>query len=61
MRRDAYAVYACCRSVDDAVDGAAARGEVVRPEVAGEILGRAFGEGGVYCAGLSSGNWGASF
>jgi len=46
VRRDAYAVYACCRSVDDAVDGAAARGEVVRPEVAGEILGRAFGEGG---------------
>ena len=46
MRRDAYAVYACCRSVDDAVDGAAARSEVVRPEVAGEILGRAFGEGG---------------
>ncbi len=46
MRRDAYAVYACCRSVDDAVDGAAARGEVVQPEVAGEILGRAFGEGG---------------
>jgi phytoene synthase len=46
VRRDAYAVYACCRSVDDAVDGAAARSEVVRPEVAGEILGRAFGEGG---------------
>lgn len=46
VRRDACAVYACCRSVDDAVDGAAARGEVVRPEVAGEILGRAFGEGG---------------
>ena len=46
VRRDAYAVYACCRSIDDAVDGATARGEVVRPEVAGEILGRAFGEGG---------------
>jgi 15-cis-phytoene synthase len=46
VRRDAYAVYACCRSVDDAVDGAAARSEVVRPEVAGEILGRAFGGGG---------------
>jgi phytoene synthase len=46
VRRDAYAVYACCRSIDDAVDGAAARGEVVHPEVAGEILGRAFGEGG---------------
>ena len=46
MRRDAYAVYACCRSVDDAVDGAAARGEVVQPEVAGEILERAFGGGG---------------
>ena len=46
VRRDAYAVYACCRSVDDAVDGAAARGEVVHPEVAGEILGRAFGDGG---------------
>ena len=46
MRRDAYAVYACCRSVDDAIDGAAARGEVVQPEVAGEILERAFGEGG---------------
>jgi len=46
VRRDAYAVYACCRSVDDAVDGAAARSELVRPEVAREILGRAFGEGG---------------
>jgi phytoene synthase len=46
VRRDAYAVYACCRSVDDAVDGAAARGEVVQPEVAGEILERAFGGGG---------------
>ena len=46
VRRDAYAVYACCRSVDDAVDGAVARSEVVRPEVAGEILGRAFGQGG---------------
>lgn len=46
MRRDAYAVYACCRLVDDAVDGAAARGEVVQPEVAGEILERAFGGGG---------------
>jgi len=46
VRRDAYAVYACCRLVDDAVDGAAARGEVVQPEFAGEILGRAFGGGG---------------
>lgn len=45
-QRDAYAVYACCRSIDDAVDRAAARGEVVRPEVAGEILERAFGPGG---------------
>ena len=46
VQRDAYAVYACCRSIDDAVDRAAARGEVVRPEVAGEILERAFGPGG---------------
>ncbi|NDD81880.1 MAG: hypothetical protein EBZ53_04850, partial [Verrucomicrobia bacterium] len=35
VQRDAYAVYACCRSIDDAVDRAAARGEKVRPEVAG--------------------------
>jgi len=46
VQRDAYAVYACCRSIDDAVDRAAARGEKVRPEVAGEILERAFGSGG---------------
>ena len=46
VQRDAYAVYACCRSIDDAVDRAAARGEAVRPEVAGEILERAFGPGG---------------
>ena len=46
VQRDAYAVYAGCRSIDDAVDRAAARGETVRPEVAGEILERAFGEGG---------------
>lgn len=46
VQRDAYAVYACCRSIDDAVDRAAARGEVVRPEVVGEILERAFGSGG---------------
>lgn len=45
-QRDAYAVYACCRSIDDAVDRAAARGEKVRPEVAGEILERAYGAGG---------------
>ncbi|NBR63171.1 MAG: phytoene/squalene synthase family protein [Verrucomicrobia bacterium] len=46
VQRDAYAVYACCRSIDDAVDRAAARGEKVRPEVAAEMLERAFGSGG---------------
>ena len=46
VQRDAYAVYACCRSIDDAVDRAAARGEKVRPEIAGEILERAYGAGG---------------
>jgi len=46
VQRDAYAVYACCRSIDDAVDRAAARGEKVRPEVAGQILERAYGVGG---------------
>ena len=46
VQRDAYAVYACCRSIDDAVDRAAARGERVRPEVAGQILERAYGAGG---------------
>ncbi|PAW68773.1 MAG: hypothetical protein B9S30_05760, partial [Verrucomicrobiia bacterium Tous-C5FEB] len=46
VRRDAYAVYACCRSIDDAVDQVAARGESVRPEVAGEMLIRAFEDGG---------------
>ena len=46
VQRDAYAVYACCRSIDDAVDRAAARGEKVRPEVAGQILERAYGTGG---------------
>ena len=46
VRFDAYAVYACCRSIDDAVDQVAARGESVRPEVAGEMLIRAFEDGG---------------
>ena len=46
VQRDAYAVYACCRSIDDAVDRAAARGEKVRPEVAGQNLERAYGAGG---------------
>lgn len=46
VQRDAYAVYACCRSMDDAVDQAAARGEKVPPEVAGQILERAYGSGG---------------
>ena len=46
VRRDAYAVYACCRSIDDGIDQAVARGEAVRPELAGEILVRAFGAGG---------------
>lgn len=46
VQRDAYAVYACCRSIDDAVDRAAIRGQTVRPEVAGEILERAYGSGG---------------
>ncbi len=46
VQRDAYAVYACCRSIDDAVDQATARGKKVRPEVAGQILERAYGAGG---------------
>lgn len=46
VQRDAYAVYACCRSIDDAVDRASVRGETVRPEVVGEILERAYGSGG---------------
>ena len=46
VRRDAYAIYACCRSIDDAVDQVASRGESVRPEVAGEMLLRAFESGG---------------
>ena len=46
IRQDAYAVYACCRSIDDAVDQVAARGDTVRPEVAGEMLVRAFESGG---------------
>jgi phytoene synthase len=57
LRNDAYAVYACCRSIDDAVDRAAARGETVRPEVAGEILVRAFETGG----GLSGEDWMPAF
>ena len=46
VRQDAYAVYACCRSIDDVVDQGVARGETVRPEVAGELLFRAFESGG---------------
>lgn len=46
VRQDAYAVYACCRSIDDVVDQGVARGEMVRPEVAGELLLRAFESGG---------------
>ncbi len=46
VRRDSYAVYACCRTIDDVVDRAAARGESVRPDVAEEVLARAFGSGG---------------
>ena len=46
IRKDAYAIYACCRSIDDAVDQVAGRGELVRPEVAGEMLMRAFESGG---------------
>ena len=46
VRRDSYAVYACCRTIDDVVDRAAARGEKVDPKVAGEVLERAFGSGG---------------
>ncbi len=46
VQKDAYAVYACCRSIDDAVDRAAVRGETVRPQVAGEMLERAYGAGG---------------
>jgi phytoene synthase len=43
---DSYAVYACCRSIDDVVDRAAARGERVDPQVARDVLERAFGSGG---------------
>ena len=46
VQKDAYAVYACCRSIDDVIDRAAARGEPVRPEMAGKILERAYGSGG---------------
>ena len=46
VRRDSYAVYACCRSIDDVVDRAAARGEKVDPKVAREVLEKAFGSGG---------------
>ena len=46
VQKDAYAVYACCRSIDDVIDRAAARGESVRPEMAGKILERAYGSGG---------------
>lgn len=46
VRRDSYAVYACCRSLDDAVDRAAAEGQTVDPQVATSILERAFGKGG---------------
>lgn len=46
VRRDSYAVYACCRSIDDVVDRAVARGENVKPEVAQGVLERAFGVGG---------------
>jgi len=46
VRLDSYAVYACCRSIDDVVDRAAARGERVDPQVARDVLERAFGSGG---------------
>lgn len=46
VQKDAYAVYACCRSIDDVIDRATARGEPVRPEMAGKILERAYGSGG---------------
>jgi len=46
VRLDSYAVYACCRSIDDVVDRAAARGERVDPQVARDVLERAFGGGG---------------
>lgn len=46
VQRDAYAVYACCRCIDDAVDRAAAQGKTVKPEVTGQILERAYGAGG---------------
>jgi len=46
VRLDSYAVYACCRSIDDVVDRAAARGERVDPQVARDVLERAFGFGG---------------
>ena len=46
VRKDSYAVYACCRSIDDVVDRAVARGEKVSPQVAAKILERAFGAGG---------------
>lgn len=46
VRQDAYAVYACCRTIDDVVDRGRERAETVRPEVAGELLSRAFETGG---------------
>lgn len=46
VRKDSYAVYACCRSIDDVVDRAVARGEKVKPGVARGVLERAFGAGG---------------
>lgn len=46
VRNDSYAVYACCRAIDDVVDRAAAEGKRVDPRVAHRVLERAFGQGG---------------
>ena len=57
VRRDSYAVYACCRTIDDVVDQAAACGKPVQPEVAGEVLEMAFGGG----AGAAGEEWMPAF
>ena len=46
VRLDSYAVYACCRSIDDVVDQAAAQGKSVEAGVARQVLDKAFGSGG---------------
>ena len=46
VRLDSYAVYACCRTIDDVVDRAAAQGKSVEAGVARQVLERAFASGG---------------